>query len=180
MRIVTAAIAFGIVSLLIPMNPVSALVPAPPPSAIEEAPSYRLSASMVPRVIYGYSHPTMQGWKRSTYRGKFYYKGQESWRKCIQFRESRHHYGAANSSSSARGAYQFLDSKWRTSLTHMIYPELRKTHGKVIADSLQKTLQKNPIHKWSREIQDMAFYTVLNYEGKWSGKKHWYLYNSNC
>lgn len=132
------------------------------------------------RVIYSYSHPTMQGWQSSTYKGKYFSRSQESWRKCVQFRESRHRYGAANSSSSARGAYQFLDSQWRKPLAHMVYPELKKMHGERVAKDIKKTLFANPINKWSREIQDMAFYTVLNYNGKWSGKKHWYLQRSSC
>lgn len=169
MKAVTTAIAFGIVSLLAFANPVLA-----------EEISPRLLQKSTPQVIYGYSHPDMQGWKTSQYRGKFYHRSQERWRKCIQFRESRHRYGAANSRSTARGAYQFLDSKWREPLTHMIYPELRRMHGRDVAKSIQKTLQQNPIHKWSREIQDMSFYTVLNYQDMWSGKKHWYLYNSSC
>ncbi len=132
------------------------------------------------KVIYGYSHPTMQGWDTSSYRGKYYYKDQEGWRKCVQFRESRHRYGAANSRSSARGAYQFLDSQWRESLVHMITPELKKQLPPEQVNAIKKQLFKNPINKWSREIQDMAFYTVLNYNGKWSGKKHWYLQRSSC
>lgn len=125
------------------------------------------------RVIYGYNHPTMQGWDTSFYRGKYYYKDQEVWRKCVQFRESRHRYGAANRTSSARGAYQFLDSQWRKSLVHMITPELKKQLPPGQVDVIKKKLFENPINKWSRDIQDMAFYTVLNYHGKWSGKKHW-------
>ena len=132
------------------------------------------------RVIYGYSHDTMQGWETSTYRGKYFIPTQEGYRKCVQFRESRHRYGAANKTSSARGAYQFLDSQWREPLAHMVYPELRKIHGESVAKDIKKTLFANPINKWSREIQDMAFYTVLNYNGMWSGKKHWYSYNKSC
>ena len=127
----------------------------------------------IPRVIYPYSHPHMKGWLPSTYKGKYFHKDQESWRKCVQKRESHHRYGAANKSSSARGAYQFLDSQWRESLAHMVYPELRRMYGRSTAKDIKKKLFANPISKWSRPIQDMAFYTVLNYNGKWSGKKHW-------
>jgi muramidase (phage lysozyme) len=115
----------------------------------------------------------MQGWETSLYRGKYFLHSQENYRKCVQFRESRHRYGAANKTSSARGAYQFLDSQWRESLAHMVYPELVQMYGKSTAKDIKETLVKNSINKWSRKIQDQAFYTVLNYHGKWSGKKHW-------
>ena len=125
------------------------------------------------QVIYGYNHPTMQGWKTSVYRGKYYKSSQESWRKCVQKRESTYRYGAKNRSSSASGAYQFLDSQWREPLVHMVYPELKKLHGKSTAKAMKKKLFAHPINKWSRAIQDQAFFTVLNYNGKWSGKNHW-------
>lgn len=125
------------------------------------------------KVIYGYSHPTMQGWKTSAYRGKYYNPSQEGWRKCVQKRESHHRYGAKNRSSSAAGAYQFLDSQWREPLAHMVYPELKKMYGNSVAKGIKKKLFANPISTWSRSIQDQAFFTVLNYNGKWSGKKHW-------
>ena len=78
----------------------------------------------------GYTHPAdmpdaqdMRGFEPSLYQGKWYDKKWESTRKCIMWRESRFDYRAANKSSSARGAYQFLDSQWRVSLTHMLMPE---------------------------------------------------------
>lgn len=125
------------------------------------------------KVIYGYNHPTMKGWKTSVYRGKYYNPSQEGWRKCVQKRESTFRYGAKNRSSSAAGAYQFLDSQWREPLAHMVYPELKKMYGNSVAKDIKKKLFANPISTWSRSIQDQAFFTVLNYNGKWSGKKHW-------
>lgn len=125
------------------------------------------------KVIYGYNHPTMKGWKTSVYRGKYYNPSQEGWRKCVQKRESTFRYGAKNRSSSASGAYQFLDSQWREPLAHMVYPELKKMYGNSVAKDIKKKLFANPISTWSRSIQDQAFFTVLNYNGKWSGKKHW-------
>jgi len=125
------------------------------------------------KVIYGYNHPTMKGWKTSVYRGKYYDPSQEGWRKCVQKRESTFRYGAKNRSSSAAGAYQFLDSQWREPLAHMVYPELKKMYGNSVAKDIKKKLFANPISTWSRSIQDQAFFTVLNYNGKWSGKKHW-------
>lgn len=107
----------------------------------------------------------MRGYEQSLYQGKWYKKKWEDERKCIMRRESRFNYRAANRSSSARGAYQFLDSQWRVSLTHMLMPEHRHMKKQV------KALRKKPIHKWNRYWQDAAFYTAWRH-GK--GAKHWY------
>tara|TARA_A100001388_G_scaffold128927_2_gene95450 strand:+ start:3474 stop:3905 length:432 start_codon:yes stop_codon:yes gene_type:complete len=126
----------------------------------------------------GYTHPAdmpdaqdMRGFEPSLYQGKWYDKKWERNRKCIMKRESRFDYRAANKSSSARGAYQFLDSKWRVSLTHMLMPEHKDRKKEV------KALRKKPIHKWSRYWQDAAFYVAWQ-NGK--GAKHWYYPGSNC
>lgn len=112
-----------------------------------------------------------KGYEKSLYRGKYYHKDQESFRKCVMDRESNFRYKAANSRSSARGAYQFLDNNWRDGLVHMMLKESKnKDHG--LEKNLKKLFDK-PIHKWNRYYQDRAFFTALNYEGKWSGKKHW-------
>lgn len=113
----------------------------------------------------------LKGYEKSLYRGKFYYKDQESFRKCVMDRESNFRYKAANSRSSARGAYQFLDNHWRDGLVHMMIKESKKKdHG---LEKRLKRLFDKPIHRWNRYYQDRAFFTALNYNGKWSGKKHW-------
>jgi len=126
----------------------------------------------------GYTHPAdmqaahdMRGFEPSLYQGKWYSKKWERNRKCIMKRESRFDYRAANKSSSARGAYQFLDSQWRVSLTHMLMPEHKDRKKEV------KALRKKPIHKWNRYWQDAAFYVAWQH-GK--GAKHWYYPGSNC
>ena len=108
----------------------------------------------------------MQGYAPSLYTGKWYHPRWENTRKCIMRRESRYNYRAANSRSSARGAYQFLDSQWRRSLTYMLMPEHADMKKEILS------LRKKPIHKWNRYWQDAAFYTVWRH-GK--GKHHWYL-----
>jgi hypothetical protein len=107
----------------------------------------------------------MKGYEQSLYTGKWYNPKYESTRKCIMRRESHFNYRAANRSSSARGAYQFLDSQWRVSLTHMLMPEHKHMKKEV------KALRKKPIHKWNRYWQDAAFWTVWRHG---QGKKHWY------
>jgi hypothetical protein len=111
------------------------------------------------------------GYRPSEYRGKWYSQRFEPVRKCIMHRESRHRYGLANRTSSARGAYQFLDSQWRTSLTWMLLREHRDRRAEVIA------LRSKPIHHWSRYWQDAAFFTAWR---NGEGRKHWYLAGSSC
>lgn len=111
------------------------------------------------------------GYAESLYKGKWFHKKWEDERKCIMKRESRFNYKAANKSSTARGAYQFLDSQWRESLTHMLMPEHKDQRAEV------KALRDKPIHKWSRYWQDAAFYTAWRHG---EGKHHWYYPGSRC
>ena len=111
------------------------------------------------------------GYEESLYRGKYYYSDQEAFRKCVMFRESRYGYTSTNSSSSASGAYQFLDRQWRDGLVYMMLRESKK-YDHNLEDRL-KTLFDKPINKWNRYFQDRAFFTALNYESKWSGRHHW-------
>lgn len=112
-----------------------------------------------------------KGYEKSLYRGKYYHKDQEHFRECVMYRESRHNYRAANKTSSARGAYQFLDNSWRDGLVYMMVKESKKTD-----DGLNKRIKRlfdKPIEKWDRYMQDRAFFTAMNINGKWSGKHHW-------
>ena len=113
----------------------------------------------------------LKGYEKSLYRGKYYYKGQESWRKCVMKRESNYRYKAKNRSSSASGAYQFLDNNWRDGLVWMMIKESKKTDDNL--DPYLRDLFDVHITQWNRYFQDRAFFTALNFEGKWAGKKHW-------
>ena len=110
----------------------------------------------------------MKGIDASLYRGKHYNPNRwEEFRLCVIHRESRGNYRAANKTSSARGAYQFLDNSWRDSLVWMLLPEHRKQG---LAPQV-KALRAKPIHKWNRYWQDAAFWTVINAKpGNW---RHW-------
>lgn len=126
-------------------------------------------------------HSSMIGVRASTYRGDHFTRAGERFRLCVIARESRGNYAAANPSSSARGAYQFLDRSWRVSLAHMIRAELRSEGvSKREARSVFTVLSSNSISRWSRSMQDMAFFLVLNHGRPFSGAKHWYLAGSSC
>jgi hypothetical protein len=111
-----------------------------------------------------------KGYAPSLYKGRWYHKKWERSRKCIMHRESKYDYRAANKSSSARGAYQFLDSQWRDGLVWMMLDE--GGNKKEI-----KSLRDKPIHHWSRYWQDRAFFTAWRHG---QGKHHWYYPGSRC
>ena len=110
------------------------------------------------------------GYQHSIYKGKWYHKKWEDERKCIMKRESHFNYRAANRTSSARGAYQFLDSQWRDGLVWMMLDE-----GGNVKEI--KSLRNKPIHKWNRYYQDRAFFTAWRHG---AGKHHWYYPGHNC
>lgn len=109
-----------------------------------------------------------RGFEPSLYRGKWYSPKWKKIRACIMERESGGSYWAFNRSSTARGAYQFLDSQWRQSLVWMMIAESKQT-GDGLIPTIKK-LRKKPIHRWNRYFQDRAFYTALRH-GK--GLFHW-------
>lgn len=110
------------------------------------------------------------GYAPSLYRGKWYSAKWEDERKCIMDRESNFNYRAANKTSSARGAYQFLDSQWRDGLVWMMLDE--GGNKKEI-----KALRNKPINKWSRYYQDRAFFTAWRHG---EGRHHWHYPGSRC
>ena len=107
-----------------------------------------------------------EGWQASEYTGKWYAQKWAPIRKCISQRESNHNYRARNPQSSAQGAYQFLDSQWRVSLTHMMMREAKTMSERQAI----KALRQSPIAKWSRYWQDRAFYTAWRHG---EGRQHW-------
>lgn len=111
----------------------------------------------------------------SLYQGKWFSPKHDSFRRCIMQRESRGNYKAANRTSSARGAYQFLDSQWRDGLVWMMIKEERKTNGSLIPEL--RELFDRPIHKWSRYYQDRAFWTAFRFG---DGAHHWHYPGSPC
>jgi len=75
-----------------------------------------------------------KGYEPSLYTGQHYHHKWAKVRKCIMHRESRSNYRARGTISTASGAYQFLDSQWRISLTYMMIRESRSTADGLISD----------------------------------------------
>jgi len=116
-----------------------------------------------------------KGHETSLYTGEYYHSKWASVRKCIMHRESRYNYRARSTVSTASGAYQFLDSQWRVSLTYMMIRESRSTADGLINEI--KALRNKPIQEWNRYWQDRAFYTAWN-NGR--GADHWNLTRHGC
>ena len=112
---------------------------------------------------------------KSKYRGKHWTPDLAECREAIMRRESNFNYRAANPTSSARGAYQFLDRSWRESLVHMLRPEVKRAYP--LRRGTLESLTEKPIHKWPAFYQDMAFYTVVV---KHDGIHHWSPVPSAC
>jgi len=116
-----------------------------------------------------------KGIEPSLYVGKWYSPRHDDFRRCIMRRESRGNYRAANPRSSARGAYQFLDSQWRDGLVWMMLKEEKRTGGDRRREI--RRLFDKPIHRWNRYYQDRAFWTAFRHG---DGAHHWHYPGSPC
>jgi len=116
-----------------------------------------------------------KGYEPSLYVGQHYDSKWAAVRKCIMHRESRYNYRARSTISTASGAYQFLDSQWRISLTHMMIQESKATADGLIEDI--KDLREKPIQEWNRYYQDRAFFTAWD-NGR--GADHWNQTRHGC
>lgn len=115
------------------------------------------------------------GYQLSLYKGIWYQPKAEPFRRCVMSRESHYNYRAKNRHSSAMGAYQLLDSKWRHSLVAMMRAESRKTKDGLLGEI--KALKNTRLQMWGRYWQDRAFWTAYQ---KGRGWRHWYLPGSFC
>ena len=126
-------------------------------------------------VIFGSVSWADSPMQKSKYRGEHWTPALADCRSAIMRRESNFNYRAANPTSSARGAYQFLDRSWRESLVHMMRPEIKRDYP--LRRGTLESLTEKSIHKWPAFYQDMAFYTVVV---KHDGIKHWAPVPSAC
>lgn len=106
---------------------------------------------------------------------------QEVFAACVSHRESRDNPRSTNNLSSAAGKWQFLQSKWGHGLPYMVANRLREFNMPHLqAKEIRIKLSSTPIHHWDEDLQDVAFLAVMNFEGAWSGWRHWYITGSRC
>lgn len=126
------------------------------------------------------THAAIQtGVQDSHYTGKFYRKSQERKRKCIVRRESNGHYFSTNRANGYFGAYQ-MNKALAVGAGWMMRTELRKMYGMKQGTQIARKLRATEPHKWHRFYQDMAFYTLANWNGEGSGLKHWHGGRFSC
>lgn len=159
---ILAALATATALILIPTTTATAQ-----PDIRQMSPEYRAA--------YSKDASDMRGIEPSLYRGKWHNPRFEPFRRCVLRQESHGNYYAANPTSSARGAYQFLDRSWRDGLVWMMLAESRAT-GDGLARTV-RTLRDEPIDQWSRYWQDRAFWTALRHG---AGAHHWHLAGGSC
>lgn len=109
----------------------------------------------------------------SSYTGRFYYADQEPYRQCVAEREANGRaWARGGGGDNYYGTYQFSLPLWRGA-TYMMTPELKREYGDAKGKHIAVKLRALPPSKVATRWQTQAFYTVLNWEGKWSGKSHW-------
>ena len=114
----------------------------------------------------------VEGVEPSAYRGEYFIKSQEPYRKCVAQREARHQYWTTGSNGMYLGTYQMTHGLARGAVW-MMTPELRRMFGDERGREIRDELFATKPTKWGRFYWDMAFYTVLNWEYPGSGEKHW-------
>lgn len=131
-------------------------------------------SSPVPVIARSMHSPKMNGvhLRESSYRGIYYRESQEDYRKCTIRRESNGNAWSRSKSRKYQGAFQMSKDLW-IGATYMMTPELKKEFGPRIGRVIARELRSLPASKAATRWQEQAFYTVLNWEHDWSGKKHW-------
>lgn len=101
----------------------------------------------------------------------------ETFERCVAERESGDSPTARNSSSSASGTYQFLDTQWRDGLSFMVAARLKEFGmPKAEAKQIRITLQDTHIARWPAVYQRIGFNEVVTN----NGAHHWRLPGSRC
>jgi len=113
-----------------------------------------------------------KGYEPSAYEGRYYDARYEGLRKCIGQREGRWNYSGTGANGRYVGTYQFTRELARGA-SWMMEKEWRALYGSKTARAMRLKLQTTDPTKWSREVWDQAFWTVLSWNGSLSGLRHW-------
>lgn len=117
-------------------------------------------------------HPIQTGMRPSAYTGKYYREVDEQYRRCTAQREGRFQYWTTGSNGYYESTYQMTDALVRGA-SWMIQPELVKMYGPKVGKHIARTLRETQGRHWHRFYMDMAFWTILNWNGPRSGAHHW-------
>jgi len=114
----------------------------------------------------------IEGVMQSAYTGRYYIPRDEGYRKCIAQREGRNQYWTTGANGRYVGTYQMTRALARGAVW-MMQREWAHLYGPRKAHQMRVQLHAIDPTKWSREIWDQAFWTVLNWNGPHSGAHHW-------
>ena len=114
---------------------------------------------------------SQRGAAPSAYTGEYYNPIDEGYRRCVAQREGGHIYWLATGNGYF-GTYQ-MTLALSNGAGWMVQPELVRTYGRKAGTRIARTLRSRPISDWNRHYADMAFWTVLNWEHRASGARHW-------
>lgn len=117
------------------------------------------------------SDPRMTG-TRLPYRGKFWRPAQADFTRCVLDRESNAHWFSTNRANGYFGAFQF-NAALAVGASWMMRAELREMYGFKVGTLVSQQLRATEMHRWVPFYQQMAFATVLNWDGDGSGIHHW-------
>lgn len=115
----------------------------------------------------------------SAYTGKYYRAQDDGYRRCVAYREARYQYWTTGANGRYVGTYQFTRALGRGAVW-MMAQEWRELYGRKMAREMREQLHATDPTKWSREVWDQAFWTVLNWRGPHSGRHHWAAQRSRC
>lgn len=145
------------VAMFLPADPVT---PKPHASVSREEAAARSSRA-----------DDMRGPLPSLYRGRYFNRDQEAFRACVAEREGSNTYMVrGGGGNNYYGTYQFSRA-FQHGIPYMMAKESTATGDGLRKEAL--SLRAKAINRWNRYWQDRAFFTVLNYNGKWTGKHHW-------
>lgn len=113
-----------------------------------------------------------QGSAPSAYTGRYYNPTDEGYRKCVAQREGRFQYWVTGANGRYVGTFQFTRALARGAVW-MMAKEWADLYGPAKARDMRHKLHAVDPTRWSREVWDQAFWTVLNWNGPRSGAKHW-------
>jgi hypothetical protein len=117
------------------------------------------------------SDPAMSG-TRLPYRGKYWRAEQADFTRCVLERESNGHWYSTNRANGYFGAFQF-NKALAEGASWMMRDELRQMYGHKVGTLVSRQLRATEMHRWVPLFQQMAFATVLNWQGDYSGVQHW-------
>lgn len=147
-------------------------------AVLAASPAHAATPPVPPSVVATRDDPDQTGVRASAYTGWYYRPADEGYRRCVAFREGRGFYGGTGRNGFYQSTYQMTNALVRGA-AWMMTDEL-KSMWPDRWRLIRNTLLDTPGHLWHRFWMDMAWWTVVNWDGPRSGVRHWHLAGSRC